>query len=58
MQMTEIEGAMHEAKRFLNAAHVLVLQIHNAPDRISKENAACQRASLDLTRALTKMRQS
>ena len=58
MKLTELGEAMGEANRFLNTAHILMLQLRTDPERSSKENASCRRASMDLTRALAKMRQS
>lgn len=49
-----LEEAMAEARRFLDKAEKLTPVLES--NYIVKEHAACLRSSMDLTRALAKMR--
>ena len=56
--MQDIESAMREAERFLEAAEAVRQKV--LKDKYAfmgnKETAACRRASMDLTRALVAIR--
>lgn len=59
MKLTTLESAMVEAKRFLQKAEAAkhrMLQEKHYDYVVSKETAACKRASLDLSRALSELR--
>lgn len=61
MLRKNVEDALKEAKRFVKVCQDAVnKKDYFFTDRISysKESAACKRASMDLTRALAKMRTS
>jgi len=63
MTYKSIEAALHEAERFSTVARAAMMRLKEE-GRVNispftgpyKETAACRRASLDLTRALTEMR--
>ena len=60
MTKRDLETAMDEAERFLSAANRLKQEFHikhiEGGEVSKKESAACKRASLDLTRALSALR--
>ncbi len=58
MQIDTLEQAIYDAKRFLEiAAKVPIVPFSGRKEiRTGKEAAACKRASLDLTRALSALR--
>ena len=73
MDMERLDKAMAEAQRFLDRAEEawkkresdrkadsirLDMLLGDSYENVSKENAACKRASLDLTRALANLRSS
>ena len=57
MKIEKVEEAIYEARRFILKAN---LALKRAEGRkyfyIAKENVACRRASLDLTRSLAELR--
>jgi hypothetical protein len=61
MKMVAVNEAIAEAQRFIKAAkQVKAVKFFNgvpaAEAEYGKDSAACKRASMDLTRALAKMR--
>lgn len=56
MRLPQLERATHEARRFLDAAANARQRLLEDEYAVGKETAAAKRASLDLTRALAKMR--
>lgn len=59
-RLAEIKDAIDEARRFVNAAEIAYLALSKEDERFhhSISFAAAKRASMDLTRALTKIRKS
>ena len=59
-RLAEIRAAIDEARRFVNAAEIAYLALSKEDERFyhSKSMAAAKRASMDLTRALARIRKS
>ncbi len=57
MQIDKIKEAIQEARRFIYRAGKAISRIEGKDYRyVSKEVAACRRASMDLTRSLAELR--
>jgi hypothetical protein len=62
MRPDKLINAINEARRFLVIAKLVVIKENELKRKYieygKKENAACKRASMDLTRALAELRKS